>query len=167
VNRSHKRELVFQLVETARLLRTHIDQRARRHGTTRAQWGVLARLRRGDGQTQVALADAMEMQPISLGRLIDKLEMQDFVERRPDPKDRRAYRLHITPAGRSFVDGLDALRQEIAEEVVADEHEAAIATALSVLAGIRERVHLAATEPDDDLADTVRPSALPGAIPTA
>jgi DNA-binding MarR family transcriptional regulator len=167
VNRPLKRELVFQLVDTARLLRTHIDQRARRYGTTRAQWSVLARLRRGDGQTQVALADAMEMQPISLGRLIDKLETQAFVERRPDPRDRRAHRLHITPAGRSFVDGLDALRQDIADELVAEEHEAAVAAALSVLTGIRARVHLAATEPADDFADAIRPSAFHSAIPTA
>jgi DNA-binding MarR family transcriptional regulator len=167
VNRPLKRELVFQLVDTARLLRTHIDQRARRHGTTRAQWSVLARLRRGDGQTQVALADAMEMQPISLGRLIDRLETQAFVERRPDPKDRRAYRLHITPAGRSFVDGLDALRQDIADEVVAEEDEAAIAAALSILTGIRARVHLAATEQADDLAGPARPSVLHDSLPTA
>lgn len=167
MNRPLKRELVFQLVDTARLLRTHIDQQARRHGTTRAQWSVLARLRRGDGQTQAALADAMEMQPISLGRLIDKLEMQAFVERRPDPRDRRAYRLHITPAGRNFVDGLDALRQDIADEVVAEEHEAAIATALSVLAGIRERVHQAAAETSENPAEVTRRSTLHDALPTA
>ncbi|RDJ24986.1 MarR family transcriptional regulator [Bosea caraganae] len=167
MNRPLKRELVFQLVDTARLLRTHIDQQARRHGTTRAQWSVLARLRRGDGQTQVGLADAMEMQPISLGRLIDKLEAQAFVERRPDPKDRRAYRLHITQAGRSFVDGLDALRQDIADEVVPEEHEAAIAAALSVLTGIRERVHLAATDPREDFAGPARPPVLHDALPTA
>lgn len=167
MNRPLKRELVFQLVDTARLLRTHIDQHARRHGTTRAQWSVLARLRRGDGQTQVALADSMEMQPISLGRLIDKLELQAFVERRPDPKDRRAYRLHLTPAGRNFVDGLDALRQDIADEVVAEEHEAAIAAALSVLAGIRERVHQAAADSADTTTEVTRRSTLHDALPTA
>lgn len=167
MNRPLKRELVFQLVDTARLLRTHIDQRARRHGTTRAQWSVLARLRRGDGQTQVALADSMEMQPISLGRLIDKLETQAFVERRPDPKDRRAYRLHITPAGRNFVDQLDAVRHEIAEEVIAEEHEAAVATALAVLSGIRARVHQAAADVDEDFGVSDRPSSLHNAAPTA
>lgn len=153
VDRPLKRELVYQLVDTARLLRTHIDQQARRHGTTRAQWSVLARLRRGDGQTQVALADSMELQPISLGRLIDKLQAQAFVERRADPKDRRAYRLHLTPAGRHFVDGLDALRQEIAEEVVTEDDEAAIAAAISVLTGIRTRVLATAATPADDFAE--------------
>lgn len=167
MDRPLKRELVFQLVDTARLLRTHIDQKARRHGTTRAQWGVLARLRRGDGQTQAALADSMQMQPISLGRLIDRLEMQGFVERHADPRDRRAYRLHITPVGRQFVDGLDAVRHEIAEEVIADEDEAAITMALSVLAGVRERVHRAASEAADGIDEAERPPALHDPIPTA
>lgn len=167
MDRPLKRELVFQLVDTARTLRTHIDQKARRHGTTRAQWSVLARLRRGDGQTQAALADSMEMQPISLGRLIDKLEVQGFVERRAAPRDRRAYRLHITPAGRSFVDGLDSVRHEIAEEVIADEDEAAIATALSVLTAIRARVHRAGTETGDGLDEPARSQLFLNAAPTA
>lgn len=167
MNRPLKRELVFQLVDTARSLRTHIDQKARRHGTTRAQWSVLARLRRGDGQTQAALADSMEMQPISLGRLIDKLQAQGFVERRADPRDRRAYRLHITPAGRAFVDDLDTVRHEIAEEVIADEAEAAIATALSVLAGIRGRVQRAASDTGAGIDEPARTPAPINAVPTA
>jgi MarR family transcriptional regulator for hemolysin len=85
MKRPLKRELTFQLVETARLLRTYVDQRARQHGTTRAQWGVLSRLRRQEGLNQAALAEQLDLQPISLARLLDRLEQQKLVERRPDP----------------------------------------------------------------------------------
>ena len=129
-----KRELIFQLVETARLLRTHVDQRARQHGTTRAQWGVLARLRRQEGLNQASLAEQLEMQPISLTRLIDRLEGQALVERRADPDDRRARRLHLTPAGRTMVDDLDAVRGDIAAELLDGCDDAALAASLATLA---------------------------------
>ncbi len=111
MNRPLKRELVFQLVDTARLLRTHIDQHAgvaARPGRNGAFWRGL---RRGDGQTRVALADSMEMQPISLGRLIDKLEMQAFVERRRSEGPPGLPPAPHPPAGRNFVNGLDALQR--------------------------------------------------------
>jgi len=135
-----KRELIFQLVETARLLRTHVDQRARQHGTTRAQWGVLSRLRRHEGLNQATLAELLDMQPISLARLIDRLEEQRFLERRPDKTDRRAHLLHLTPAGRALVDELDAVRGAIAGELLGDVDDAALATTLTTLAGLRERI---------------------------
>ena len=72
MERPLRRELMFQMVETARLMRTHVDQRAREHGTTRAQWGILSRLRRREGQNQVAMAEQLDMQPISVARLIDR-----------------------------------------------------------------------------------------------
>lgn len=142
MKRPLKRELMFQLVETARLLRTHVDQRARQNGTTRAQWGVLARLRRQEGLNQAALAEQLEMQPISLARLIDRLEGQGLVERRADPHDRRAHLVHLTPAGRDLVDDLDGLRGEIAGEVLDGVGDAAIANALETLASIRERIRI-------------------------
>ena len=135
-----KRELTFQLVETARLLRTYVDQRARQHGTTRAQWGVLARLRRHEGLNQVTLAELLDLQPISLARLIDRLEQQKLVQRRPDHADRRAHLLHLTSEGRALVDGLDTLRGEIAGELLDGVEESAIATTLETLAALRERI---------------------------
>jgi DNA-binding MarR family transcriptional regulator len=135
-----KRELIFQLVETARLLRTHVDQRARQYGTTRAQWGVLARLRRHEGLNQATLAELLDLQPISLARLIDRLEQQRLVERRRDHADRRAHLLHLTPEGRALVDDLDALRGEIAGELLDGVTERDIATVLAIFATLRERI---------------------------
>jgi len=91
-----KRQLVAQLVESSRLLRNYIDHRAKVRGTTRAQWIVLFRLREQEGLSQVDLADVLELQPISLVRLLDRLVEHGLLERRHDPKDRRAKRSNAT-----------------------------------------------------------------------
>ena len=140
MKRPLRRELVFQLVETSRLLRTHVEQRARQHGTTRAQWGVMSRLRRQEGLKQAALAEQMDLQPISLARLLDRLQSQNLIERREDPSDRRAYRLFLTPEGRALVDDLDSVRTEIAQDVLGETDEEAILSALGTLAAIREQI---------------------------
>lgn len=140
MKRPLRRELMFQLVETSRLMRTYVDQRAREHGTTRAQWGVLARLRRQEGLNQAALAEQMDLQPISLARLLDRLQGQDMIERREDPADRRAYRLYLTPAGRRLVDDLDEVRGAIAQELLGEVGDQAVLSALETLGTIRERI---------------------------
>src|ERR1700739_4451414 len=113
-----KRELIAQLVESSRLLRNYIDHRAKSRGTTRAQWIVLFRLREQEGLSQVDLADVLELQPISLVRLLDRLVQHGLVERRSDPRDRRANRLFLTPAGRQLANDLDSLRDAIATDVL-------------------------------------------------
>ncbi len=139
MKRPLRREFMFQLVETSRLLRTYVDQRARQHGTTRAQWGVMSRLRRQEGLNQAALAEQMDLQPISLARLLDRLQGQNLIERREDPADRRAYRLYLTPEGRALVDDLDEVRTAIAQEVLGGVEEGPILSALETLATIREQ----------------------------
>ena len=94
--RSPRRELPFMINEVARLLRTFADQEARQLGMTRAQWAVLARLERHEGLKQAELADMLDMQPISLTRLVDRLAESGLIERRSDPNDRRAKRLYLT-----------------------------------------------------------------------
>ncbi len=143
-----KRELVAQLVESSRLLRNYIDQRAKGRGTTRAQWIVLFRLREQEGLSQVDLADVLELQPISLVRLLDRLVEHGLLERRNDPRDRRANRLFLTPAGRQLVDDLDSLRDSIAAKVLQDVSSTSIQTTLDTLRDIKERIKGAA-EPDD------------------
>jgi len=135
-----KRQIVAQLIETSRLLRNYIDQRAKSRGTTRAQWIVLFRLRQQEGLSQVDLADVLELQPISLVRLLDRLVEHGLLERRHDPKDRRANRLFLTAAGRQLVDDLDSLRDAIATDVLQDVPASAIETSLKVLRDIKERI---------------------------
>jgi MarR family transcriptional regulator, transcriptional regulator for hemolysin len=135
-----KRQLVAQLVESSRLLRNYIDHRAKDRGTTRAQWIVLFRLREQEGLSQVDLADVLELQPISLVRLLDRLVEHGLLERRPDPRDRRANRLFLTASGRQLVDDLDSLRDSIASDVLQDIPATAIETSLGTLRDIKERI---------------------------
>ena len=134
-----KRELIAQLVESSRLLRNYIDHRAKSRGTTRAQWIVLFRLRKQEGLSQVDLADVLELQPISLVRLLDRLVEHGLLERRHDPKDRRANRLFLTASGRQLVDDLDSLRDAIAIDVLHDVPDDVVATSLATLRSIKER----------------------------
>jgi MarR family transcriptional regulator for hemolysin len=135
-----KRQLIAQLVESSRLLRNYIDHRAKGRGTTRAQWIVLFRLRQQEGLSQVDLADVLELQPISLVRLLDRLVEHGLLERRSDPKDRRANRLFLTRAGRQLVDDLDSLRDAIATDVLQEIPDAAIETSLKTLVDVKERI---------------------------
>ena len=135
-----KRQLVSQLVESSRLLRNFIDHRAKSRGTTRAQWIVLFRLREQEGLSQVDLADVLELQPISLVRLLDRLVEHGLVERRHDPKDRRANRLFLTDAGRQLVDDLDSLRDANATDVLQGVSISSIQTTLDTLLDIKERI---------------------------
>ena len=108
-------DFLFALFETQRMLRLYADKLAVRHGITRAQWAVLAKLERTEGLKQSELADMMEMQPITLTRLIDRLCSNDLIERREDPKDRRVNRLYLRPAARPMLAQLAKLRAEITQ----------------------------------------------------
>jgi len=85
----------FVLSDVSRLLRKRFDQRAAKLGLTRAQWRVLAHIGLREGINQSALADILEVENITLGRHIDRLQQSGWVERRSDPDDRRAWRLFI------------------------------------------------------------------------
>src|SRR5712672_4409207 len=88
--------LDFLLHDVARLLRKRFEQNARGSGLTRSQWQVLTYLARNEGISQSGLADLLEIEPITLGRIVDKLQTRGLIERRPDPSDRRAWLLHLT-----------------------------------------------------------------------
>ncbi len=122
---SPARELAFALHDTARLLRTYSDQRARELGTTRAQWAVLARLQRCEGVKQNELAEALDLAPITLGRLIDKLTAAGLVQRRDDPADRRAHRLYLTDKAEPTLRELGLLAEDVMGRALAglDEKE--------------------------------------------
>ena len=135
-----KKQIVSQLVETSRLLRNYIDHRAKTRGTTRAQWIVLFRLRDQEGLSQVDLADVLELQPISLVRLLDRLVEHGLVERRSDPRDRRANRLFLTPSGRQLADDLDSLRDAIATDVLQGVSAATLESSLKTLRDVKDRI---------------------------
>jgi DNA-binding MarR family transcriptional regulator len=92
------------LYDVGRLFRRDFHRRSRSQGTTRAQWQVLGTLARHEGIRQINLADLLEIEPITLVRLLDRLEEAGLVERRPDPTDRRARTLHLTPMARPVIE---------------------------------------------------------------
>jgi DNA-binding MarR family transcriptional regulator len=115
-----ERRLALLLNDVARLLRTRFDRHARASaGITRAQFAALAILSRKEGLNQVALADELEIAPITIARLIDRLEAEGWVERRPDPDDRRAHRLFLRREGRDVLERLRPLAQRFLEQTFA------------------------------------------------
>jgi MarR family transcriptional regulator, transcriptional regulator for hemolysin len=135
-----RREILFQLADVARTMRTYVDQRAREHGMTRAQWGVLARLERQEGMTQAEMAEALEVQPITLLRLVDRLCEQDLLVRRPHPRDRRANRLYLTDKGRATLARLAPLGREVTGDILASMHEKDVAELLRTLLLVRSNI---------------------------
>ncbi|WP_246696843.1 MarR family winged helix-turn-helix transcriptional regulator [Methylobacterium planeticum] len=150
-----RRELISQLMETARLLRYYVDRRARDRGMTRAEWLILLRLSEREGLSQVELADLLELRPISLVPLLDRLVRRDWVERRRGIADRRSNHLYLTEAGRAAVAGLDGLREDIARHVVGEPAPHDVRTALSLLRQMKERIK--ADEPDAALSALMAP----------
>ncbi len=143
---SLERDFAFMVSDVARMLRTLFDQEARKFGMTRAQWGVLFRLERSEGLKQSELADLLEIQPITLTRLIDRLCDNGLIERRNDPNDRRAKRLFLTPAARPLLNRLDKLTSEIMERTLTGVDRDAIGAMTRHLTAIKENVRQAITE---------------------
>ncbi|PZA11120.1 MarR family transcriptional regulator [Rhodopseudomonas palustris] len=110
---------IFAFAEVQRLLRAYADRQASRHGITRAQWAVLAKVERAEGLKQSELAEQMELQPITLTRLIDKLCDHGWLERRHDDTDRRCKRLYLREAARPLLGKLADLRAELTATALA------------------------------------------------
>jgi len=113
-----QREMAFKIMDVARLMKTYADQRARLYGMTRAQWAVLVRLDLCEGLKQSELAEILDLQPITLTRLLDRLAQNGLIERRADPNDRRANRLFLTPAARPLLERLSDLGTEMMTTVL-------------------------------------------------
>ena len=105
--------LGFLISDVSRLMRRRFDERAREVGATRAQWRTLTTLSRNEGLNQGALADLLEVEPITLCRMIDRLEESGLVERRRDPADRRAWQLFLTDKSKPILDDLRRMADDL------------------------------------------------------
>lgn len=114
-----EREIGFVISDVARLLRTLFERRARRLGLTRAQWLAINRLYRHPGATQSELAEMLEVEKATAGRLVDRLERKGWVERRADDADRRVNRLHLTPTALRIEADLKAIGAGLLDEATA------------------------------------------------
>ena len=110
--------LAAMLADTARLMRRSFDARAKQIGVTRPQWRVLSVLRRFEGVNQGGLAELLEVEPITVCRMVDRLQEAQLVERRPDPDDRRSWLLHLTPKAHELLGQLRPLAEEMLDEAL-------------------------------------------------
>jgi MarR family transcriptional regulator for hemolysin len=106
------------LHDLARQFRYRFDSRAKDIGVTRPQWRAIFHMSRREGLTQTELADLLDVERITLCRMVDRLAEAELVERRADPLDRRVWRLHLTPRAHAIVDRLGSIGAEIEEEVL-------------------------------------------------
>lgn len=113
-----ERGIGFLLTEVSHLLRKVIDRRLQPQGLTRAQWAVLASLASGEGITQSELADQLEIEKSTAGRLIDHMEENGWVERRPVPGDRRSWGIYLTAKARPLITRIEEIVLKTREEAL-------------------------------------------------
>ncbi len=126
----------FLIHDVARLLRKRFEQHARGIGLTRSQYQALAYLSRQEGVHQSGLAEMLEIEPITIGRILDKLEARGLIERRQDPKDRRVWLLYLTDAARPLLEVMRDLGQITRSEALDGVSEAdrdALCAALALM----------------------------------
>lgn len=128
----------YLIADLSRLYGRVFDRRAAHLGLTRVQWRALKRIHQAEGITQTALADQMDMEPIAVGRVIDRLQKAGFVERRSDPNDRRIWRLHLSPQSTQIMDAIERVSASVREDSVAGVDPDELQTTLKVLSQIRE-----------------------------
>ena len=141
--RSLNREFAFTINDVARMLRTYADYRGAQFGVTRAQWAVLVRLDRFEGLKQSELAEMLDLQPITLTRLLDRLCESGLIERRSDPNDRRAKRLFLTAAARPMLEQLGALGEDMMTTALAGVSRETVEQIVAQLAVVKENLRQA------------------------
>jgi MarR family transcriptional regulator for hemolysin len=135
-----KTEMLVELYDVARLMRTRFDRWARTYGMTRAQGVILGRLSRQPGMTQNEMAGLCEVEPITVGRLVDRLEARGLLERRLDPSDRRIRRLHLLPASEPILKEIQRYKEELFREVTEGLDEATVDLVTSALLKMKSQL---------------------------
>ncbi len=132
--------LLWEIGETATALRRAFDRRAASLGVTRAQWRALARINRQPGLRQVELAEQLDIEAITLCRIIDRLEESGLVARQRDPDDRRAWQLGLTDKAKPIVERLGSLADEFGDEVLSGLNNADRKILRAGLASVRANI---------------------------
>jgi MarR family transcriptional regulator, transcriptional regulator for hemolysin len=141
--RSLNREFAFTLNDVARMLKTYADHMGSQFGVTRAQWAVLVRLDRFEGLKQSELAEMLDLQPITLTRLLDRLCDNGLIERRSDPNDRRAKRLFLTAAARPLLERLGELGEDMMTTTLNGVSSESVEQIVAQLAIVKENLRQA------------------------
>lgn len=134
------RTFAFLLHDVARLMRTRFDQKARSIGMTRAQWAVLSKVERDEGIRQTDLACLLDLEPITVTRLLDKLATAGLIERRPDPADRRANRIYLTSRAQPVLRQMRTMGEAVLAELLADVSEERLHIVIEALTQVKARL---------------------------
>nr|WP_298120938.1 MarR family transcriptional regulator [uncultured Pseudoxanthomonas sp.] len=137
-----KSTIGYLIADLSRLFGRVFDRRAAHLGLTRVQWRALKRIHQSEGITQSELADLLDMEPIAVGRVIDRLQKAGFVERRSDPDDRRVWRLHLLPQSDAVMHDIEAVATSVREDCLAGVDPDELVTAMKVLGQVRENLSL-------------------------
>jgi DNA-binding MarR family transcriptional regulator len=119
-----RRHIGFLIADVARLMRASFDRRVKRMGLTRAQWLVLSRLHRHPGISQSELAEMLEVERATAGRMIDRMERRNWLARRPDPADRRINRLYLTAEAEAVQTEMGLIAEGLLDDAMASLDEA-------------------------------------------
>jgi MarR family transcriptional regulator, transcriptional regulator for hemolysin len=134
--------LAFLLHDVARLLKKRLERNSGGSGLTRSQWQILAYLAQNEGINQKGLAELLEIEPITLGRIVDKLEMLGLIERHPHPTDRRTWLLHFVEAARPKLELIrelgDATHREALAGISEDDGRCLLRTLEAMKANLTE-----------------------------
>jgi DNA-binding MarR family transcriptional regulator len=141
MNTTEKTSFGFLVTDVTRLMRKQFDRRALRFDLTRAQWRALKRVHHAEGITQNELAEFLEMEPIAVGRVIDRLQKAGFIERRADPHDRRVWRLHLLPRAHAVVDDMEHISAELFQQAHRGISPAEMQSMISVLARMKDNLN--------------------------
>jgi len=141
MNTTEKTTFGYLVTDVTRMMRRQFDRRAVRFGLTRAQWRALKRVHHGEGITQNELAEFLEMEPIAVGRVIDRLQKAGFIERRADPRDRRVWRLHLLPKAHDVVDDMEQIASELFRQMQHGIAAAEMKSMLSVLTRMKDNLN--------------------------
>lgn len=146
-----ERTLGFLLHDVARLLRKRFEQNARGLGLTRSQWQVMAHLAQNEGIQQGALAEILEVEPISLTRILDRLQAAGLVERRPHPRDRRVWLLHLQPGAYPLLERIREIGAETRAEALRGVEEADRERLIEILSRMKSNLVAASSTPSTEL----------------
>lgn len=140
MNTTDKNAFGFLINDVTRFLRKQFDRRAVRFDLTRAQWRALKRISHNEGLSQTALAEELDMEPIAVGRVIDRLQKAGFVERRADPADRRTWRLHLTQRAHAVVGDMEKIANQLFKEAQRGITAADMKSLLSTLGMMKQNL---------------------------
>ena len=140
MSQTSENSFFYLLHDATRQIRKHFDRRATRFELTRAQWRALKATGRHEGLSQTELADYLDMEPIPVGRVIDRLEKTGYIERRADPGDRRRWRLHLTPKAHAIVDEMEVIASGLRDDALRGIPREDLDTLMRVLTQLKENL---------------------------